>query len=162
MAILSAVGSGSPKWRRCSSGAPLRVRRMSLIWVRSSRKWPDSGKSSRFRGYRSLGTDWQRHVHRQRPRPGQSPEARRAPGDWLNAVDKRRRAQAAMVPNDIVLQQRWQADGWQLAVCAGGDLRGCAVLSEAVALKCGLASPHPPAHCAAVPALTVALSDQAA
>ena len=30
MAILSAVGSGSPKWRRCSSGAPLRVRRMSL------------------------------------------------------------------------------------------------------------------------------------
>ena len=122
--------------------------------ARSSRKWPDSGKSSRFRGYRSLGTDWQRHVHRQRPRPGQSPEARRAPGDWLNAVDKRRRAQAAMVPNDIVLQQRWQADGWQLAVCAGGDLRGCAVLSEAVALKCGLASPHPPAHCAAVCLLT--------
>ena len=130
--------------------------------ARSSRKWPDSGKSSQFRGYRSLGTDWQRHVHRQRPRPGQSPEARRAPGDWLNAVDKRRRAQAAMVPNDIVLQQRWQADGWQLAVCARGDWRGCAVLSEAGALKCGLASPHPPAHCAAVPAHTVALSDQAA
>ena len=64
-----------------------------------------------------------------------------------------------MVPNDIVLQQRWQADGWQLAVCARGDLRGCAVLSEARALKCGLASPHPPAHCAAVPALTVSLSD---
>ena len=44
-----------------------------------------------------------------------------------------------MVPNDIVLQQRWQADGWQLAVCAGGDWRGCAVLADARALKGGLA-----------------------
>ena len=30
IAILSAVGSGSPKWRQCSAEAPLRVRRMSL------------------------------------------------------------------------------------------------------------------------------------
>ena len=50
---------------------------------------------------------------------------------------KQRRAQAAKVPNDDVLQQHWKAGGCQLVVCADGCRRGCAVLADARALKGG-------------------------
>ena len=56
-------------------------------------------KNSRSAMNVSWGTDHGCHVHCQRARPGQSPEERRAPGDWPQADNNRQRVQAASVPN---------------------------------------------------------------
>ena len=68
----------------------------------------------------------------------------------------------AMYRKSALLQQRRRTGGWWLAARADKGWSGCAVLGNGKAHLGELASPPPPAHCAAVPAHAIALVHSAA